>query len=189
MKRIIMISLFVGYFSVGSYGQAVSDLRQITLFSPLGNNHDSTRSAVNFETGELGVHSNQPRTEYDLKFGTLMINNDNNWFEVGDSRSRIADLGKKAWADLQETPSFPSPKLKTQPSLSPPKVVDASAGSKAISPYNQFVQAFIGHMYLMRALKGGKVSYIMFRVEKLETNFSCLLSWKAVPPPKVDIEQ
>ena len=164
------------------------DLKEATLFSPLGNNLDQTRGFLNFETGEIGVLHSQSLKDFDLAFGTMAINSDNNWFEVRDSRSRITDLGAKDWSDFKETPPFPKAKVKTQPSLNPPKVVDASAGSREISPYNQFIPTKFAHMYLMRVLKSGKVIYIMFRVERLDTQKSCLLSWKKVPPPRVDNE-
>jgi len=186
MNRQIFLLFLLGCLSVTSQAQA--SLSQITLFSPIGHNHDTTRTAVNFETGERGFSPNQPAGRFDMSFGTLMINSDNNWFEVRDSRSRIADLGKKQWADFRETPSFPKAKETRQPSLNPPKVVDASAGSTNYSPYNQFVQARLDHMYLLRVLKAGKVVYVMFRVEQLESNSTCLISFKAVPPPKADIE-
>jgi len=186
--KFLLLLLTVCLVSTNSLAQTSSELRQATLFSPLVNNNEGTRSLINFETGELGAVNFGSLKNYDLSFGTLAINRDNNWFQVSDARSRITDLGAKDWSDFKETPPFPNAKLKTQPSLSPPKVVDASAGSKEISPYNQFIPARFAHMYLMRVLKGGKVIYVMFRVERLDANRSCMLSWKKVPPPLVDNE-
>lgn len=172
--------------SVTARGQSSAELNQVTLFSPLGHDHDMTESSINFDTGERGFVRNQPVAQnYDLSYGTLMVNQDGDWFEVRDAKSMIVDLGKKMWADFKETPSFPQTGAKRPPTLAPRKVVDVSAGSTNVSPYRQYVQAKAGHMYLMRVPKGGKVIYVMFRVESLKSKDSCLLSWKKVAPPKV----
>lgn len=171
-------------FSVAAGGQEVSSLTQTTLYS-YRHHRDWREASINFEPREAGsVWRN-----FDLTYGNLTLNDDNDWFQVGDSRSMIRDLGAKQWEDFKETPSFFKGKKPKKPlPLKRPMVLDASAGVKEHSPYQQFVRVKPGHMYLMRVVQEHKRTYVMFRVETLTTKDNCVLSWKKVPPPSGDVE-
>ena len=163
--------------------ERMQQLNQVTLYSQRSH-RDWSRASVNFETGERGS------SRFDLTYGNLAVNHDGNWFEVRDARSMIIDLGAKQWGDFKETPSFFKGKKPRKPlPLSRPKVVDASADSKEISPYQQFVRVKAGHMYLMKVMKERKTTYIMFRVDSLIKEDNCVLSWKKVPPPVDEMEK
>jgi hypothetical protein len=99
----------------------------------------------------------------------------------------IVDLGAKAWQDFKETPPLPSPKFLTESQALAPcsVVIDASAGAREISPYRQMVVPKPGHIYFMRLVNGSTISYLMFRVESLNSKESCVISWKPVRPPNV----
>ncbi|HSE21262.1 MAG TPA: hypothetical protein VLB68_06370, partial [Pyrinomonadaceae bacterium] len=116
---------------------------------------------------------------------------DNNWFEVSDPRSTIVDLGKKGWENLKETPSFPKSKKphKPLPLSGNLKEINASAGVDDVSPYQQFVRAKLGHMYLMKVVRDRKKTYVLFRVDTLTKQENCIVSWKNVQPPPEDIEK
>ena len=174
--------------SVTAGGQDVATLNQVTLYSKMGHN-DWSRASFNFESGERGSPSART-ANYDLTYGTLAVGYDRDWFEVRDPRSMIIDLGAKQWGDFKETPSFFKGKKPRKPlPLSRPKVIDASADSKEISPYQQFVRVEAGHMYLMKVMRERKTIYIMFRVDSLSRVDNCVLSWKQVPPPRDDFEK
>lgn len=173
--------------SVTVDGQQVPELNHVTLYSKLGH-RDWSRASVNFDSGERGSKDAQV-DEFDLIYGTLAVNSDSDWFSVRDPRSTIVDLGAKQWGDFSETPSFKSKKPRKPLPLSAPMVIDGSAGSKEISPYQQFVPVKAGHMYLMKVVRGRKKTYIMFRVDTLVKEDNCLLSWKKVPPPAEDVEK
>ena len=173
--------------SVIADGQNGAALTQVTLYSY--HRYLDSRSSVNFDSGARGFKSGQS-ADFDLTYGTLTVNNDNDWFEVRDARSMIVDLGAKQWGDFRETPSFFHGKKPRKPlPLSAPKVVDASAGSKEVSPYQQFVRVRVGHMYLMKVTRARTKIYVMFRVDNLTQKDNCLLSWKKVPPPAEDVEK
>ena len=172
--------------SIAAVGQNKEQLARVTLFSALPS-HDHTRTSINFETGERGV-LREPIEYYDLSYGFLRVNTDGDWFGVRDPRSRIVDLGVRKWDEIKDTPPFPQPKTKVPPSLTPPKVIDAAAGSTDVSPLRQFVRAQSGHMYLMRVLRGTRVFYVMLRVENVEAEQSCEITWKRVKPPNVTDE-
>lgn len=189
MKRHLILALgALVALSFPAGGQEVATLNQVTLYSRIGHN-DWSRTSVNFESGERGSPNRRP-AYYDLTYGNLAINYDADWFGVGDPRSMIIDLGAKQWGDFKETPSFFKGKKPRKPlPLSRPMVIDASAGVKEHSPYQQFVRVEAGHMYLMRVKRERKTFYVMFRVDSLTRVDNCVLSWKQVPPPRDDFEK
>ena len=189
MKRQLILALgALVALSVTAGGQDVATLNQVTLYSKMGHN-DWSRTSINFESGERGS-PNGRTANYDLTYGNLAVNYDADWFEVRDPRSMIIDLGAKQWGDFKETPSFSKGKKPRKPlPLSRPKVLDASAGVKEHSPYQQFVRVEAGHMYLMKVMRERKTFYVMFRVDSLSRVDNCVLSWKKVPPPRDDFEK
>lgn len=188
MKRQLILALgALVALTVTAGGQEVATLNQVTLYSKMGHN-DWSRTSINFESGERGSPSRT--ANYDLTYGNLAVNYDADWFEVRDPRSMIIDLGAKQWGDFKETPSFFKGKKPRRPlPLSRPKVLDASAGVKEHSPYQQFVRVEAGHMYLMKVMRERKTIYVMFRVDSLSRVDNCVLSWKKVPPPHEDFEK
>lgn len=199
MKIRILISLVITLTSWSSIaGQTDAGLREVTLYwfsfgriTPV--KPDKTRSSINFDTGERGGD----RAGFDLRYGGMVIGTPTkpgevsrilpDWLGVLDCRNMIVDLGAKQWQDFKETPPFPQPKKLERPrSLGQPEcAVDTSAGRTDFSPYRQHVVPEPGHMYLMRILRSSKVSYVMFRVESLESRDNCVLTWKLVKPPNV----
>lgn len=67
--------------------------------------------------------------------------------------------------------------------------MNVSAGVKDVSPYQQYVRVKLGHMYLMKVVRDGKKTYVLFRVDTLTKQENCVLSWKKVQPPPEDIEK
>jgi hypothetical protein len=174
---------------------ADAGLKEVTLYwfhglnQPFPAQPDDSRSSVNFETGERGPARSG---SYDLKYGGIITGVPGHpgvfladWLGGLDCRSLIVDLGAKTWQDFKTTPPLPSPQYLTEAQALAPcsVVVDASAGAREISPYHQMVVAKPGHVYFMRLVNGSKFSYLMFRVESLNTKESCVISWKPVTPP------
>jgi hypothetical protein len=185
-KLMIAVGILIA-MSTTAVGQDTPSLNQVTLYSKIVHRNWS-RASINFGSGERGAPTGHTST-FDLVYGTIIVNDDGNWFEVGDARSMIVDLGKKKWEDFKTT-SFPqSKKRKPLPLSANVKEVDVSAGSKDISPYQQYVRAKAGHMYLLKTVRERKKTYVLFRVETLVSHDNCVLSWKKVSPPPDDIEK
>jgi hypothetical protein len=197
----ILLSLVITFTACASIAaQTDGVLREVTLHwyhmsdRVFPAQPDSSRSAVNFETGDRGfVRSGS----YDLRYGGVIIGVPGkpdkflaDWLGVLDCRSMVVDLGAKQWQDFKETPPFPKPKTlePPRPLGQPTCAVDASAGRTDFSPYRQMVVPTPGHVYLVRLFRGNKVGYVMFRVESLNSRESCVISWKMVKPPNVDNE-
>ena len=179
--------LVLTFLSVCAQGQQLSE---VTLYSRIAY-QDWTRSTFDFGTGERGlIHSpNGGWLDYDVSYGHARVGPSKDLLMVNDRRSMIADLGKKTWEQVRETPSFPERKTKEPPRpLNPPKVL-INQGKEISAPYKQFIEVNAGHIYLIRLLKSRKVIYVMFRVESVKIGDNCVLTWKRVPPPKVDNEK
>jgi hypothetical protein len=205
MKTRILLSLVIVLTACASItAQTDGVLREVTLywFHPSDRSSpaqpDNTRSSVNFETGNRGPDR---VGSFDLRYGGMIIGEPPkagepgkllpDWLGVLDCRSMMVDLGAKQWQDFKETPPFPKPKTlePPRPLGKPTCAIDASAGRTDFSPYRQYVVVNPGHIYIMRLLRGSKVSYVMFRVESLNSKESCVISWKMVKPPNVDNER
>jgi len=197
---ILSIVVFIS-LSISARGQAGAELAQVTLYSVQGYGHDFTRSSVNFESGERGFPETVSGSGFDLTYGNLAIaygrDTYRDWLVVRDSRSIVCDLGEKKWGDFQQTPTFPWKNWRVPLPLNSPMVVNASAdkkvdtpdGKKSVSPHRQSVIVRVGHMYLMRVMKGRSEIYVMFRVESLTPGDNCVLSWKRVTPPEDEVEK
>jgi hypothetical protein len=200
MRIRILVSLVIILTACASIAaQTDGEIREVTLYYfKIPDQPDRSRSSVNFETGERGPDRSG---SFDLRYGGMAIGLPGqpgkpgkllaDWLGVLDCRSMVVDLGTKHWQDFKETPPFPKPKTAEPPrSLAKPTcAVNASAGRTDFSPYRQFVVVDPGHMYLTRLLRGSKVSYVMFRVESLNSKENCVISWRMVKPPNVDNER
>jgi hypothetical protein len=199
MKVMILSIVVVISLSVSAGGQTGAELAEVTLYSVIGYDNDFTRSSVNFESGERGFLG--PPSDFDLTYGSVAINDGRDWYRdwlvVRDPRSIVCDLGEKNWGDFRQTPSFPWKNWRIPLPLNSPMVFNASAGKKvdtpagkeAVSPHRQSVMAKVGHMYLMRTMRGKSKTYVMFRVESLTAGDNCVLSWKKVTAPEDEVEK
>lgn len=102
------------------------------------------------------------RNNWEIIFGNSPVPDAFDVSLVTDDRSRIRDLGARAWSDTIEIPTLAAYE---EPQREPS------------------VRAVEGHMYLVRARDGETDLYVLFRVEKLTPSESVDISWKVIPPP------
>jgi hypothetical protein len=185
-SKLILLLVALAALSINAKAQEVPEPKQTNLFSRVAY-RDTSRSAVNFESGKRG-HGTRDYFDFDLLYGSAIIADDIDWFEVCDPRSQIYDLGRKRWEDFKETPPFPKSKgrRKPMPLSGDVKEIDVSGDSKEISPYAQYVRVNVGHMYLMKVKREQTTTYVMLRVDDLITQDNVTFSWKKVTPPEQD---
>lgn len=206
----LLVTMFSAFMPVGA--QTNGELREATLnyLDPRG--ASSHRFSINFETGKVRESRREFSGDFDLIYGGMAVGWYGkkgkakvvdvrgrpmptewiyDWFQVADPSFMIAELGAKKWSDFTETPSFPPSKKTERPQPLEDKryVYATTPESRDVSPYRQAIEGKAGYMYLMRLRRGPKVIYAMFRVESLSSRNNCVLSWKLVPPPKVDNER
>lgn len=190
---LIVVFLVFGLSVSDTSGQVNLPDQRVTLYSYF-KYRDWSRAYFSFERGVRGAPSNKDESDsFDVLYGNLRVGNDADWFTVywqSHHRSRILDLGEKQWAQLRQLPAFPiSRPQPLDPDKALPGTVDASAGTKKVAPYDQFVRIRSGHIYLLHVKSKRKNFYVLFRVEDLVPGDSCTFSWKRIPPPETDLEK
>ncbi|MBA3321755.1 MAG: hypothetical protein H0T45_09980 [Pyrinomonadaceae bacterium] len=155
-----------------------------TLLSQI-RHKDFAKANFNFKLGVRGDSDSPPtRNVYDLRYGGLSYDHDNDLFDVPiahGSRSQIIDLGASDWADVYNIPF-----LYASPEPHGGMRTDSFHNGKVIksTPENTLVKAIVGHMYLLHAKDNGRDLYAMFRVESLKSGDEATISWKIVPSPE-----
>lgn len=178
-------------------GTVVTALRQqpantgiaqsFTLYPPKDKatgKYDDTRACFSFKTG---MNKQAESFDWDLGYGFARINHED-WLVLGsgqsEKRSVMKELGRYNWSD-----SFVVPALEPLPELKEGEerhiVVDASADTHKVwaSSTTKFAKAKIGQMYVMRVKDDEADFYVLFRVEELEQEKLCTISWKRIPAP------
>jgi hypothetical protein len=170
--------------------QEEADLSRIptqtaTLFSQV-KHQDYDRASYSFELGMLGDEKfPERRARYNLRYGGVYMDGIY-WFNVEmgrDSRSQLKDLGEMNWADVYLVPVLFASDLPYDGLVG----VSYKDGKVAeVTPTAIHVRPVTGHMYVLHAKDHDSDFYVMFRVESLEPEGQCTISWKRVPSPDAD---
>jgi hypothetical protein len=189
-KTLLGIALLVGTsFSPLAHGQRaeLQPLPQtITLFSRITHKFEGYgRSAFNFRHGvrsDVEGWESLTLNHAHLLYGSISVGGDTDWFSVsmgGEDPSRIKDLGELEWSDVHY-PHF----LPANPPLSSGIRFPGINESFESSSDGRVTQAVAGHMYVVHIKNRESDLYAMFRVDALERNDHCTISWKVVPSPE-----
>ena len=190
MKHIVAICLFIAAAMLAPTAvpaQLPEPTRSVTLYSSEAGELLRGPSLVSFLRNETrGMWESGPGS-MDVCYGNLRVGSDWNWFFIGtkaqEDRSVIRDLGWGHWRTLEAVPPLcPRPVLEAGQTRR--VTVDASGDSKALSPEGYIVKAVEGHMYVMRLKDETTDQYVVFRVERLGADETCVLTWQLVPHPK-----
>lgn len=162
-----------------------------TMYAPHNKERTTYSESKAWFSFEFGVRGNADKQitgdKWDLGYGFLSIDGED-WFMVScgnDDRSVIKDLGELNWFD-----SFNVPALTPLPALENGQIrnitVDASASTrKAWANTNGiFARAIVNHMYLVRIKRSDTDFYAMFRLESIEQQDNCTISWRLILPPE-----
>lgn len=163
----------------------------VTMYAPYDKERTTYSESKAWFSFEFGVRGNADKQitadKWDLGYGFLSIDGQD-WFTVSlgnDDRSVIKDLGELNWLD-----SFKVPALTPLPALENGQTrnitVDASASTrKAWAKTNGvFAKAIVNHIYLVRIKRSDTDFYAMFRLESIEQQDNCTISWRLIPPPE-----
>ena len=189
-KTLLGMALLVGTsFSLPAHGQRaeLQTLPQtITLFSRISHKDEGYgRSAFNFRHGvrsDVEGWEQLTHNHAHLLYGSISIDGDTDWFSVsggGEDPSRIKDLGELEWSNVYHTPFLPAnPQLST--GIRFPGINESFESSSD----GRVTQVVAGHMYVVHIKNRESDLYAMFRVDALERNDHCTISWKVVPSPE-----
>lgn len=162
----------------------------VTLVPPLDHatrKYDAGKSCFNFKLGQLKETALKETRSNDwhLGYGFLAIG-DEDWFILHSStRSVIEDLSDRNWDNLGTIPVLePLPPF---PKDKPRQIVIDSSGDthKTWAKATKiFAKAALGHMYVLHVKDDADDFYALFRVEELEQNKRCTISWRRIPSPE-----
>lgn len=160
--------------------------QQVTLYSRITyKEHDYGKSAFNFEHGLRSDDESWARVAHgyaQLMYGSISFSADTDWFSVsmgGDDPTRIKDLGELQWSGVYSTPIlYANPRQSTGITFPRPSESFEASSDERVT------KVVAGHMYLVHVKNREADLYVMFRVDALEPNDHCTLSWKVVPSPE-----
>lgn len=165
-----------------------ADPQKVTLYPPFNEAtgmHDETRACFSFKFGKRKAPDS---IDWDIGYGFMQISNED-WLMVGtigtDKRSVMKELGAYKWSDSFETWALePLPALK--PGEQRQVTVDSSADTHEewAKSTSHFAKATTGHMYLIHVKDDQADFYVLFRIEELEQQDHCTISWKRIPTPE-----
>ncbi|HEX6185335.1 MAG TPA: hypothetical protein VFZ44_15730 [Pyrinomonadaceae bacterium] len=130
------------------------------------------------------------RVRYDIRYGGIVINGDYRWLEVVERRgtqSVIKDLGAMSWDEVTHVPLLPASPEPYTGAITHNEYGLSAIRTRRATPFfpeTVVVKAVNGHMYLLHVKDRKTEYYVMFRVESLDPNGECTLSWKRVPSPE-----
>jgi hypothetical protein len=122
------------------------------------------------------------RNKPHLVYGNSILDGDHDYFEVafgGEQLNRIKDLGALEWSAVDNTPQLVLADQSSRPFRVPHRGESYESASGG-----RVTKVIVGHMYLEHYKDEQEEFYAMFRVEALEPNNTCTISWKVVPWPK-----
>ncbi|HXG91839.1 MAG TPA: hypothetical protein VNN73_05640 [Blastocatellia bacterium] len=191
--RLIAIISALALFGFSANGRNVTfqqDLnaitpQTITLYPPsdkASDKYDETRACFSFK---FGRNKSPNSTDWDLGYGFANIGGED-WLMVGttsrDKRSVMKELGEYNWSDNFEIQTLePLPELKEGEQRH--ITLDSSADThKAWArSTTHFAKAKAGHIYLLHVKDSQADFYVLFRIEEIEQQHHCTISWKRVP--------
>lgn len=182
-----LAAIALGVFCAAAFAQPVRTMTLVPPVNPVTKNYDEGKSCFNFKLGLLKetVLKETKKNDWDLGYGFLSIGQED-WFILHTAtRSVIEDLGERGWNHpgtvpvLEPLPPFPKNK---------PRVItiDSSADThqKWAKATHNMAKILTGHMYAVHVNNDIDDFYVMFRVDELEQNKRCTISWRLVPLPQ-----
>lgn len=165
-------------------GYRDAEPRSATLLSQI-THRDFAKANFNFQLGVRGDSVSPPtRNIYDLRYGGVSYDGDNDWLDVPishGSRSKIIDMGPLNWSDAFDIPVLPA---NPEPYNGARTILSGEEKFARSLPENTLVNAIVGHMYLLHAKSKERDLYVLFRVESLKSGDEVTITWKVIPSPE-----
>lgn len=137
------------------------------------------RSAIDFRTGKRSdaTYGEDESYDYDVIFGNTSLDFDSNYFLVEiaqDDASWIRDLGELQWSEVGGVPDLPASDHLRGIRLG------HDEGLIERDSEGDLAKARAGHVYALRVKDPRSDFVVVFRVDALEPNVRCDLSWRVV---------
>ncbi len=139
---------------------------------------DFGRSAFSFEHAERSdVRFGKSRHDFELFYGTVSLDGDSDWIHVetaADERSRIRNLGKREWSELNELPE-----IEPNDQLYGLSFAHDDDELEKVS-HGTVAKAREGHIYLLRTKDANSDLVTALRIDQLVPGRSCHITWRLI---------
>jgi hypothetical protein len=144
---------------------------------------DNSMDVVDASSSALNVGQVQavdlPKRRYSIRYGGLSKAADDLWLQIQAVPVRgmglLMDKGQMKWEEVDRMPA-----LVLMP-ITPGISFSINHGVRSVGPQGLIVRALAGHVYAAQ-IKDDRTDYrIIFRIDSIDPNGDCSISWKRVP--------
>jgi len=137
---------------------------------------DASSSAMN--VGQVQV-VNLPKRRYSIAYGAFSPTPDDLWLHVEAATvggmGLLKDMGELKWEEIDRMPA-----LVLKP-ITPGISFSMNNGMRSVGPQGLIVRALTGHLYAAQ-IKDDRTNYrVIFRIDSIDSNGDCSISWKRIP--------
>lgn len=167
--------------STQSWTLTESDGRQLKSvdYKPTPRSIDNIESSpISTNVGQVQV-VNGGRHVYSIDYARFSTDGDDRWLHLQANPAigvgLLSDLGEMKWEEVEQMPTLA---LKPFVSVISMTVID---GVKIVGPQGLILRAIPGHVYAVH-VKDDRTDYrVIFRIDSIEANGDCHISWKRIP--------
>ena len=137
---------------------------------------DASSSAM--KVGQVQV-VDLPKRRYSIAYGAFSQAPDDLWLHVEAAPvggvGLLKDMGEMKWEEVDRMPA-----LVLKP-ITPGISFSINHGTRSVGPQGLIVRAVAGHVYAAQ-IKDDRTDYrVIFRVDSIDSNGDCNISWKRIP--------
>lgn len=120
-----------------------------------------------------------PKRRYSIRYGGLTLYGDYQWLQLEvtpvGGMGFLKDLGQMSWSEVDRMPA-----LMLEP-IAQSIQISSNQGEPVVGPEGVIVKARTGHVYAVHIKDEGTDFRALFRIESIDTNGNCKISWKRIP--------
>src|SRR6478736_186042 len=144
--------------------------------TPPKNVIDASSSALN--VGQVQV-VNLPKRRYSIAYGAFSPTPDDLWLHIEAApvggMGLLKDMGQMKWEEIDRMPA-----LVLKP-ITPGISFSMNHGMRSVGPQGLIVRALTGHLYAAQ-IQDDRTDYrVIFRIDSIDSNGDCSISWKRIP--------
>lgn len=122
---------------------------------------------------------NLPKRRYSIAYEAFSLRSDDLWLHLeatpAGGTGLVKDMGEMKWEEVDRMPPLFLKRITSGVSIS------MNHGTKSVGPQGLIVRAVAGHIYAAQ-IKDDHTDYrVIFRIDSIDSNGECNISWKRVP--------
>ena len=122
---------------------------------------------------------NTGKRRYSIKYGGFSKAADDLWLHLqaprGVGMGLVKDMGQMKWEEVDRMPALVLKPITARIRIS------MNQGVRTVGPEGLIVRALTGHVYAVH-IKDDRTDYrVIFRIDSIDSNGDCSISWKRIP--------